>query len=233
MPTFGIRPGSFKELRGKLLLRMVVFFLAILLYQYFLHANGSDFDRSDAAFILFFIVICVFSYFFAMRRQKTLFESILLTVSEKEITRTQLNTPTKTLRADEIVRIERFPNGIFVIKGATAADTLWMPSQTASPEDLARELGRFGPLVNQPAPAWYKAYASLIGLLVLPLMYFFYTSSSKVITGVTGSILLVSLGYSYWTIQRSKDIDYRTKRNSHLMWLLMASLLYVLVYKLQ
>ncbi|MBF9142191.1 hypothetical protein [Hymenobacter properus] len=183
-------------------------------------------------FNLLMIGVSVFSWFYKTPKQARLFESMLLTVNEQGVTRTQLNTPTKHLNSNEIVRIEHFPTGEFVIKGANKLDTVWMPAQVEAPQQLAQELQQLGPVLTPPAPAWYKSYASLLGLLMLPLLYFFITSSNKIVAVVLGTVSIGSVGYSYWLMQRSKDIDQRLKRYSHLSVLVLVWLVALLVSKL-
>ncbi|WP_143080294.1 hypothetical protein [Hymenobacter arizonensis] len=179
-----------------------------------------------------FAGIAAFTWFITMKRQALLFESTELIVNDAGITRTQLDTPTKTLAASDIVRIEHFGSGVFAINGKRAADMIWMPAQVEFPEKLAEELRSFSPVLSLPAPAWYRRYASLLGLAVLPLMYFFFTSESKAVTVLVGTILIGGLGYSQWIIQHSKDIDKRIKLYSRFGWLILFWLAVTFVAKL-
>jgi hypothetical protein len=233
MSTFRIRPGSFRELRKKLLLQKVILGIALLAFANYVYLNPAEPNWPATLFTnILLIGALIFSWFRSMKTQSASFESMLLTVDAQGVTRTQDNTPTKVLSAAEIVSIEHFPTGVFVIKGAKKADMIWMPAQVEAPEQLALELGQLGPVLTPPAPAWYKSYASLLGLLMLPLLYFFITSPNKVVTVILGAVAIGFLSYSYWVIQRSKDFDKRTKRFSHVTLLVLAWLIAILVSKL-
>lgn len=188
--------------------------------------------RQKVGFGVLMLILAIIALFRSLKRQAVLFESMVLTVDDSGITRTQQDTPTKTLAADEITRIERVATGAFVIKGKNPTDTIWMPAQVASPEQLTSELARFGSVVPTPAPAWYTAYLSMIGLLVLPLMYFFFSSANKLVTILCGTALLATLGASQWIIFRSKDIDNGTKRVAWILWLVMLWIVATFVIKL-
>ncbi|MBK7442870.1 MAG: hypothetical protein IPI65_15460 [Bacteroidetes bacterium] len=57
-------------------------------------------------------------------------------------------------------------------------------------------------------------------------------SNDKLIVGVSGTVLLAVLGYSVFEIQRSKNIDYKTKRIFWWVILVAASVCSVMYYKL-
>ena len=229
MSTFRIRPGSFRELHKKLLVRHALFCLALLVFGHYMYFNPAEpIWPTTVAFNLFLVGTAVFSWFYSVKKQAVLFESMLLTIDEQGVTRTQLNTPTKHLSAGQIASIEHFPTGLFVIRGANKTDTVWMPAQVEAPDQLARELSQFGPVLTPPAPAWYKSYASLLGLLMLPLLYFFITSANIIVSVILGAVAIGSLLYSYWFVQRSKDIDQRIKRYNHLSLLVLAWLIAIL-----
>lgn len=232
MTTFRIRPGSFRELRSELLIRSGIFYGALLLGGTYLYTDGLKGWNSWLPVAAMLVGIAVFSWRRNLKRQALLFESMCLTVSDTGLERTQHDTPSKTLSVAEITSIGHFATGGFLIKGRRPADHIWMPAQVEHPDELAQALRLFGPVLALPSPAWYKTYASLLGLLVLPLMYFFYTSPNKIVTTGTGLVLIGGLGYAQWVIRRSQDIDRLTKRYSLAGWLVMLSLLAALVLKI-
>ncbi len=59
-----------------------------------------------------------------------------------------------------------------------------------------------------------------------------YISKDKIVVGVSGTILLLVLGYSFYEVQISKNIDSKTKRS---MWWLIPvtiSIITIVYYKL-
>ena len=59
-----------------------------------------------------------------------------------------------------------------------------------------------------------------------------YISKDKIIVGVSGTILLLVLGYSFFEIQRSKNIDSKTKKGMWRLILVTVSFIGVMYYKL-
>ncbi|MEY4926201.1 MAG: hypothetical protein RI894_637 [Bacteroidota bacterium] len=67
------------------------------------------------------------SIYSSINKQKLLFESYKLSISEDGITREQLNTPTINIPYSDINSIIKDSKGNFAIKGATALDTIGVP----------------------------------------------------------------------------------------------------------
>ena len=59
-----------------------------------------------------------------------------------------------------------------------------------------------------------------------------YISKDKMIVGVSGTVLLLILGYSFFEVQRSKNIDHKTKQGMWWVILVTASIVAVMYYKL-
>ncbi|MFZ1457463.1 MAG: hypothetical protein WAT46_15575 [Saprospiraceae bacterium] len=59
-----------------------------------------------------------------------------------------------------------------------------------------------------------------------------YISKDKIIVGVSETILLLVLGYSFFEIQRSKNIDSKTKKGMWRLILVTVSFIGVMYYKL-
>ena len=59
-----------------------------------------------------------------------------------------------------------------------------------------------------------------------------YISKDKIIVGVSGTILLLVLGYSFFEIQRSKNIDSKTQKGMWWLILVTVSFIGVMYYKL-
>lgn len=59
-----------------------------------------------------------------------------------------------------------------------------------------------------------------------------YISKNKIIVSVSGTILLLVLGYSFFEIQRSKNIDSKTKKGMWRLILVTVSFIGVMYYKL-
>ena len=59
-----------------------------------------------------------------------------------------------------------------------------------------------------------------------------YISKDKIIVGVSETILLLVLGYSFFEIQRSKNIDSKTQKGMWWLILVTVSFIGVMYYKL-
>ena len=59
-----------------------------------------------------------------------------------------------------------------------------------------------------------------------------YMSKDKIIVGVSGTVLVVVLGYSFFEVQRSKNVDSKTKKGMWWLILVIASIVGAMYYKL-
>jgi hypothetical protein len=78
----------------------------------------------------------------------------------------------------------------------------------------------------------YKSNSGILALLALGLMLCVYTVTNKIIVGLSGSLLVGLMLWSFFEVRRSKNIDSKTKRGIWFVLLVVASVIAVMIMKL-
>ncbi len=226
---FQIRENGFNEIKKGIIIKTIpIAILAAgtgLVISHF-NTNGQASDINVFPFVIPIIIgALAFGLFKGINRQKGLFESYRLIINENEIIREQNNTPTISISHNEIKSIIRTPKGILTIVGNSNTDIIEVPSQINNPEKLTQILSTIKPIVDSEEKLPIEKYKGLLILLMLGLMATVYISKNKLVIGITGTILILFLGYAFYEVRRNKNIDKKTKIG---MWWLILVLLSVI-----
>lgn len=236
MEQFKIKQDGFKEIRKAMLIKAIpISLLAAFGGLAISHFNTSG-QQSDVNIFPFVIPIILgalaFGLFRGVKRQKEIFDSYVLTLDDNSITREQHNTPTITITKTDLKEIIKNSNGSFTIKGNSTLNVIGVPSQIDDYERLEKLLSEIGQISSKTSEPILQKFSGLFAILTIGLMAAVYISKDKVIVGITGTVLLVVLGYSFFEIQRSKNIDSKTKKGMWWLILVTASIVGVMYYKL-
>ncbi|HUP11969.1 MAG TPA: hypothetical protein VM187_07155 [Niastella sp.] len=249
MLTFKIRPDGLREIKKKILVRGIPFSLASLGIAYVVSTAGTAGNNDNikpvsyygdtstdliisVIPIVVFIAVITFSFIRTLKRVKKIFESYELTISDNLIAREQLNTPTISIYLTEVQEIIKRKNKAFIIRGKTARDMILVPAQIENYEQLEIALEQIKPVTNKGKTiSWMKAQA-LLALAGLGLMVCVYTFENKIIVGVSAVLFAGIYVYSFIQTQKSKNVDYRTKRFRWVILLVVASIVGTAVMKL-
>lgn len=236
MQVFKIRQNGFKEIRKKILLRLIPTLIIAVAVGITISTINSKQKENDVSILPIFIPIMTavmgFGLYRGLNRQKALFESYTLTITNNLITREQLNTPTISIYFNDIVEIAKNKNGSFTIKGKVAADLIGIPVQIDDCSQLETALQQIQPIVIKDKVSFMEKYQSLTGLVTGGLMICVYTVNNKIIVALTGSALVALFVWSFIKIRSSKNIDSKTKRAFWIIILVLASIIIVMFYKL-
>ncbi len=235
MQQFKIKDGWFKELRWKIIFRAGSILLILLAWVIYMSMNdpnnGHDVNILPIIIPIVLIAICV-GLFIGIRRQKAIFNSYVLSITDNMITREQQHTQTISLYLNEIVEIVKQVDGSFTVKGKDPEDLIGIPAQIENYLQLEAVLQNIQPIASpKKLPIWQR-YPSLVGLLVVVLMAGVFTSNNKIIVLLTGTPLVALLVWSYKAIQSSKNVDDRTKKSSRWVLLVLASIICGMIFKL-
>ncbi|MCK7591439.1 hypothetical protein M0G43_12705 [Subsaxibacter sp. CAU 1640] len=217
--TFQIRENGFDDIKKAALIKIIPLVMiavgAGFAISYF-SINGQTNSISALPFAIPVIIGAVaLGLYKGINRQKSLFESYLLTINDKEIIREQLNTQTIVIPKDQIKSIIRNPNGTITILGNSTAEIIGIPCQIDHREKLQQLLSQIIPITTVHKKPLIEKYIWLLSLLVMGLFATVYISTHKLVVGVTGTLLILILGYSFYEVCRSKNIDKKTKNG---MW---------------
>lgn len=173
-----------------------------------------------------------FGLYRGVNRQKEIFDSYRLTLDNNAITRQQHKTPTITISNTDVIEIVKNSNGSFTLKGNSPVNVIGVPSQKDDYEKLEKSLAEIRKISLKSSEPFLQKFSVLLSILTIGLMSAVYISKDKIIVGVSETILLLVLGYSFFEIQRSKNIDSKTKKGMWWLILVTVSFIGVMYYKL-
>lgn len=236
MEQFKIRQDGFKEIRKAMLIKAIPISLLAafggLAISHF-NTNGQQSDVNVFPFVIPIVLgALAFGLYRGVNRQKEIFDSYRLTLDNNGITREQHNTPTITISNTDVSEIIKNSNGSFAIKGNSSLNVIGVPSQIDDYEKLEKSLAEIRKISSKSSEPFLQKFRGLLSILTIGLMAAVYISKDKIIVGVSGTVLLVVLGYSFFEVQRSKNVDSKTKKEMWWLILVTASIVGVMCYKL-
>ncbi|MBK9568176.1 MAG: hypothetical protein IPO37_24375 [Saprospiraceae bacterium] len=186
------------------------------------------------AYAMYGIVLgaLAFGLYRGVNRQKEIFDSYRLTLDNNAITREQHKTPTITISNTDVIEIVKNSNGSFTLKGNSPVNVIGVPSQIDDYEKLEKSLAEIRKISLKSSEPFLQKFSVLLSILTIGLMSAVYISKDKIIVGVSETILLLVLGYSFFEIQRSKNIDSKTQKGMWWLILVTVSFIGVMYYKL-
>jgi heme/copper-type cytochrome/quinol oxidase subunit 2 len=249
MQTFRIKPDGYKEIRKKMLLwgipSYIIMFGIVLTITFSIDYDRNDQIKPDSysysdpyEWITWAIPVIIIAsaasigFFRALRRIKKAYESYELTISENLIAREQANTPTISIFLGEVEEIIKRRNKILMVRGKTVRDMILIPAQIENYEQLETALNEIKPITTKGKTTSWMQLQRLLGLVAVALMICVYTVDNKIVVGVAGALFTVFFIYSFIQIQKSKNIDYRTKRSRWITLIVVLSVLGLTIMKL-
>lgn len=236
MQIFKIRQDGFKEVKKQILVRTIPIMLIAVTVGITISSINSKDKATDINILLIIIALAAASIGFGLYRgvnkQRVLFESFTLTITNNLITREQLNTPTISIYFNEVKEIVRHKNGSFTIKGKETGDLIGIPAQIDNPAQLETALQQIKPIAVIDEVSFMEKYQSLTGFVTLGLMLCVYTVNNKIVVALTGTAFVALMVWSFIKIRNSKNLDNKTKR---IVWwglLVVASVISVMIFKL-
>jgi hypothetical protein len=231
MQTFKLNT---EELNKKLLKRSIVtVIIALIVWFTFFFAQGGTLDYPMYIIIpiVFIMGLIGFSIWQGMKKQKALFESYEITISDQLICREQLNTADISILVSEVVEIATYPKGGFSIKGSRNNGTIIIPPQIQNYEQLQATLQQIHPIILKPT-SFAKKFIVPLTLLSISLMLCVYLVDDKIIVGASGALLTVLIIWSLVWIQRNKNVDRKTKNSMWIVLLVLASIIASTILKI-
>lgn len=245
MHSFKIRPDGYKNVRKKMLLWGIPIMLTgvVISFQIALQSNGSDVSAAYNSnnyldwlvYIIPFVLILSFASFGLYRslgRVKKMFASYELLITDNLISREVVNTPTISIYVNEVQEIIRHRNGSYMIKGTKANDLILVPKQIENREQLELILDQIKPVTTKGKAITQIRLLAVLSFINLGLMWCVFAVDNKTIVAIAGTLFFVIFIYNFIRIQKSKNIDYRTKKTRWISFLALLVVLYFLITKL-
>lgn len=237
MGSYKLREKGLKEIRNKMLLRAIpslIIAAAVGIYISTINSNNNAVNVFPYVFpmIVASLASLGIGAYLGSKRQKALLESYILTFNDNKIVREQFNTPVISILFENIQEIAKNKNGSFTIKGKEKEDIIGIPVQIENYHSLENELEKIQPIVVKRSTPFLEKYQSLSGLVSAGLMLCVYTANNKIIVGLTGSAFIALMSWSFIRIRSNKNIDNKSKKIIWWFWLIVASVIVVMYFKL-
>lgn len=236
MEQFKIRKDGFNEIRKAMLIKAIPISLIATVGGLAISHFNTDVQQSEVNIFPIVIPLVVgalaFGFYRGINRQKVIFDSYRLILDNNSIRREQNNTPTITISNSDIIAIFKNSNGSFTIKGNSSVNVIGVPSQIDDYEKLEKSLAQIRQISTISSEPFLQKFRGLLSLLAIGLMAGVYISKDKIIVGVSGTLLLLFMGYSFFEVQRSKNIDSKTKKGMWWLILVSVSIIGVMYFKL-
>jgi len=237
MQQFKIPAEGLAKLRKKILIRSIPVMLisvaiGLAMSTFNNNTKNTDVDISfTLPFILFFVLLMSFALYRGIKKQMTLLKSYTLIFENNTITRQQLNTPTIAISFSDITQIAKNKNGAFTIKTKNPRDVIGVPVQVENYNELEQLLNEIV-LITEKRETFIEKYKIVISVLTLGAIVTVYDVQNKFIAAAAG---IVSIGILIWSlleIQKNKNVDNRTRRNSWIVLIVVASIIGRIIVKL-
>ena len=236
MQEFTTKPEGFSELRKAILLKAIPTSLlagSVGIAISYANTNTSAGDNNAYLGIIpIMLGVLVFGIYRGIATQKKIFDSYKLTFDNSSVTREQYNTPTITIPYNEITEITKNSNNSFTIKGNSAVSVIGVYPQVQGYDSLEILLSNIKQISVKTTEPFIQKFSLLFSILTLVLMATVYLAKNKIVVGTSGTVLLAFLGYSFFEIRRSKNIDSKTKKGMWWLLAVVASILGVMYVKL-
>lgn len=235
MQQFKISTEGLTALRKKTLIRSVPLMVIAVGAGIFISTLNSKVANDNIMLTLtpFCIIALIlsFSLYAGIRKQRKLFESYVLTFENNTITRQQLNTPTIAIDYSDITEISKHKNGIFTIKSKKPGDVIGVPVQIENYNELEQLLNDII-LITEKRETLTEKFGIIMTILFLGAFVTVNAVDNKIIVAVAGAVTAGGLSWSLVELQRSKNVDSKTKRNSWIVLLIAASVFGTVIIKL-
>jgi len=236
MQEFRIKQEALKEIRKQSMRKTLPVLLIIMVIALAFSSLTSK-DKGPDIYSLLIAAPLVgtilgFSFYRGLKRQQKLLESYTLTLTENMIMREQLNTPPISIYLGEVTEIVKNKNGMFMIRGTDKRDLICVPPQIEHYTQLEIELNQVKPVVAKTKDSFFYRFPYLPGLLVVGLMITIYSATNKIAVTLCGIVFIILAIWGFVKVQRSKNVNARTKRGMWWVFVLIASVIYVVISKL-
>lgn len=225
MTVFKIKENGFNEVKKDIFKRIGIFSILALIMVILLSFRGGG--REDLIVFLMMLPIMGIAlgvgFFLGFNKQKKIFESYTLTISDQEIIREQLNTPTISIPFANVKSIDKDSKG-FSIRSTASKDIIKIPIQIDNKAQLEEILSEIQPVGDTVEKTFVEKNTNLISIVSLIPIIALYISNNKLVVGTCGIFVLLLLGYSFYELQTNKNVDSKTKNTSWIMLLVLISI---------
>jgi hypothetical protein len=193
--------------------------------MYISSSNDTGEDIMSMLLLMCMVVLILgFSLYVGIKKQRKLLESYTLIFENNRIIRQQLNTPTIAIDFSDIAQIAKNTNGTFTIKSKNPRDIIGVPAQIENYNELEHLLNDIM-LITERRETFIEKYKIIISIISLAAVVTVYVVKNNFIVVAAAIFSVGILVSSLVAIQINKSIDSKTKRNSWIMLIVIASII--------
>jgi hypothetical protein len=226
MQSFKIQAAGLKSLKNKFLKRMASTLLIVMCICVGMTFANLGYQESAGiyqfAFIPFMLLVGGFSFYRGLQKQKALLESYELTISDNLIVREQLNTQDIAISIKDVQEIVKYKNGSIYIKGKDNQNPIIVPAQINNYEQLEITLQQIHPISIKAEGAFKQKIQVLLSFAAVGSMICVFVVNNKIVVGIAGTAFAILSIWGLVMIQRSKNVDRKTK---NMMWISLLAIL--------
>lgn len=229
---FTVSPEGYQKIKNELLVKTSVAMLIILVSCTAILFSDKESMSYTIYLLPFLILFLAYKTYRGIGTQKARFESYKLIIEDDAITRKLLNTPDIRLKFDEITQIEKSSKGSILIKSESRSNTICVFLQVENIHELELILNTIQPVTTKSGALYLKYLNYVVLIIVMFGMLAIYTSTNKIIVGISGIMLLTMLGWGFYVIRTNKNIDSKIKNKSWIFLLVFLSIIATIYIKL-
>lgn len=219
MKTYKLRPEGFQPIKGKLQNTGITLFLVIIPIVFFLSTREKGVDLATL-FVFIFLVLPIFAFALykginrSIATQQEQWVSYELSLETDVITKKQLRTSDIQIQKSEISSLQQGQDGSLVVKTEDRHKFIVIPNSLDGLEEVQAHLATWRKVETIPKrPLWQRPYIWLLVAVLIGFVVLFVSQSIQVVLPVGGLLILFSI-WCLVEIQRSPQIDAKTKRSS-------------------
>ncbi|MDB5250010.1 MAG: hypothetical protein JWQ40_4404 [Segetibacter sp.] len=236
MEKFILKSDAYRKMMKQSLIRTVPLLLVATFAGLFIADHNSPHTQDEVNILPFVIpatlALVGYGVYRGLKRQSEFLKSYSLTIDQNSITREQKDTPAIQFLVTDVSEIYKTSNGSFIIKASSTNDVIMVPVDVEKYSNIEALLNSIQP-VQEHTPASFKPkYGMVLSLFSLALLLTVNLATNTILVAVSGTAFLSLMVWTLYTIHTSKNIDYRTKRKRWVIWLVMASVITVMYFKL-
>jgi hypothetical protein len=217
MNQFKISPKGITEIFKLSLQKTIPIYIVLLMVMLWMNFGKSQPNNNlnfnvGLIFMPIMVILLFVGGYLGWRRIKEQFKSYTLTITDTEIIRVQKNTPTITHLKSDISEIIKQHNGGFSIKKQSINDMIGVPPQIEEYDKLEGILNQIMPVKVNNSKTWIEKFAIPIAVVNLGLLLCAMYSTNVYLVNISGTIVLISLIYALFSVNKNKNVDSRTRR---------------------
>ena len=218
MRHFTTTKDRFHEVRKKVLIAIIsVYAIVVFIVLYLVNPSTAEAGYSGVYSLILTAPVLGFTTYRTIKRQKKMFETYRLTISDDAVIREQDNTPTITIPKNSIKKIIRMSSGVYCVIGASRLNAIAIPAQIEDRDNLEQLLSGIMPITAKTSGTALQWFYMAIGLLAVGAAFMGLTSEDKIVFTISAITLCAVMLWGFVVIQRSKNFDRRMKRRSYIM----------------